>query len=775
MKPERPDRKRIRIQISGTVQGVGFRPFLSREAAGLQIRGWARNTSGGVEAEAEGAPEALDAFLNRIRTSPPPLARVESVSAAVLEPKGEALAPGFHILESRFSQAFTPAAPDTALCADCRQELSDPSDRRFRYPFINCTNCGPRYTIIRALPYDRQRTSMAEFPMCPRCRQEYEDIRSRRYHAQPDCCPDCGPRYWYADSAGTPAEGDPFRLAQQALTEGKILAVKGVGGFHLACRADDESAVSRLRLRKRRPARPLALMCRSLDEARRIADLSDAEARMLESPEAPIVLVSKKDPAAFSHISFSSRLGLMLPYSPAHVLLMDGVFGGPGLLVMTSANDSGCPVITDNGEALALLAGAADGFLLHSRDIVSRCDDSLVMEWKGAPYFFRRSRGYAPRPLAASADADGICAMGAELKGSFALGKEDRIFLSPHIGDLKNLQALEHYRQCLEHYRQLFRVVPSLLVRDLHPDYASSRETVQMGRKENIPVLPVQHHWAHMTSCMTDNRLEGEAFGIVWDGTGLGTDGSIWGAEFLLGGYASFQRLGSIRPISLAGGDMAVKEPGRTALALLLDAGLSPDMAPLPSDMQKPLVRMLASGVVCFPASSMGRLFDGVYALLASFFQASYDGEAAARLEALAPPERRAREETCAWPLSFYLDQQGVRRWDTRPLIRRMMEELHSGLSREEVAFRFMDAVCRMALSQTRALNPGKLPVVLSGGVFQNRFLLEGVSRLLARDGFTVYCHRQVSANDEGICLGQLAIASAYRRNQHVSGNTYEN
>ena len=514
---------RLRLTVEGIVQGVGFRPFLHRLAEQYGIRGWVRNTSQGLEGVLTGSSPSLEKFLAVLEASPPPMARIDRVTAVPED--GDREYSTFSIRDSRISPGSTLVSPDISVCPECAAELYTPSDRRYRYPFINCTNCGPRYTIIRSLPYDRARTVMDGFAMCGECQKEYSEISDRRYHAQPDCCPACGPRAFYVSGAAQrEAEGDPIRAAQALLLAGRILAVKGLGGIHLACNAMDPEAVNRLRTRKHRAEKPLALMCRSLEAVRRICRVTDGEEKLLTSPARPIVLLAKRDRDSMPWLSFSSRLGVMLPYTPLHMLLLDGTYGGPDVLVMTSGNLPGCPVITDNEEALSCLGETADGFLLHDRDIQNRCDDSLVIERGGSPYFLRRSRGYVPLPLDMKRDVDGIFAMGAEQKASFALGRGSQVFLSPHIGDLKNGETFEHYEQALRTYQDLFRLKPTLYVCDRHPDYISTRAAVEAAGAAALPLLQVQHHWAHMASCMADNRLDDPCFGIIWDGTGLGTE-----------------------------------------------------------------------------------------------------------------------------------------------------------------------------------------------------------------------------------------------------------
>ncbi|MBM6717632.1 carbamoyltransferase HypF [Gemmiger formicilis] len=742
---------RLHFLIEGIVQGVGFRPFVHRQAARLGLSGWARNTAAGLELELEGPKAALDDFQSILRTAPPPLAVIEKVQVQPVPPTGER---GFSILPSREGAAATLVSPDLAPCPACLAEMNDPQGRRYRYPFINCTDCGPRFSIIRRLPYDRPATTMAGFAMCPDCEAEYTDITSRRYHAQPNCCPVCGPRAIYLDAEGHPLPGDPIALAQQALAAGQIVAVKGTGGIHLACRADDPNAVARLRRRKHRPEKPLALMARDLEAAGRFCRLSEAEAALLQSPRRPILLLSKRDPAGQGWLSATTRLGVMLPYTPLHILLLDGQAGGPDLAVMTSANRPCCPVLIDNEEALAVLHGVADGFLLHDRPIANRCDDSLAMVWRGAPVFFRHSRGYAPQPLLLDRDATGVLALGAEQKGSFAAGRGRHAFVSQYIGDLKNAETLDHYRTALHSTLDLFGLVPQALVCDLHPDYASTRLAEELARQRGLPLRQVQHHWAHMAACMADNRLTGPVFGLVWDGTGLGEDGTIWGGECLIGDFRSYRRVGSLRPVALPGGDVCAVQIGRTALALATDAGCA-DLAP-DFPRREGVAALLNSGYRCPRSSGMGRLFDGVYALLTGRISAGYDGQAPALLEALAEGAAPAALYTPA----FYEDA-GVRFFDTRPLIRALCTGKAAGTDPAALAAGFQQALCAMALDQCRALNPDKLPVVLSGGVFLNRALLDGVTARLEGAGYRVYTHKRVSPSDEGLALGQLAIGAA--------------
>lgn len=759
---------RLRLTISGIVQGVGFRPFLHRLANRLALGGWVRNTAGGVELELEGGRDALEAFQKALRDSPPPLAVIEEIRCEALEePRGDTT---FSILPSEAGEGATLVSPDLAPCPACLSELADPRDRRYRYPFLNCTDCGPRFSILRDLPYDRSRTSMAAFPMCPDCAAEYGDLTSRRYHAQPDCCSVCGPRAWFCGADGTELPGDAIALAQQALAAGKLVAVKGSGGIHLACDAQNREAVLRLRERKHRPGKPLAVLCRDTETARRFCRVSGEEAALLESPRRPIVLLEKQNPDDFPEWSAAGTIGVFLPYTPLHVLLLDGSAGGPDTLIFTSANRPGEPVLIDNEDAMEALAGIADGYLLHDRPIVNRCDDSVLRLWRGLPVFFRRSRGYAPQPVLLPFDATGVIAFGAEQKASFAAGREQHAFLSQHIGDLKNTAVLDHYRSALETYLRLFRVRPAVLVCDRHPDYFSTREAQETAQRLSLPLLRVQHHWAHLCACLADNRFPGPAFGIVWDGTGLGTDGSIWGGEFLAGGFDGFARIGSLRPVLLPGGDAAIHEIGRIALSLLWDAGLAPENAPLSPAKRTALTAMLEKGIACPAASSVGRLFDGVYSLLTGTPSISYEGEGAVLLEAMLRPDVPGTP----YPLAFY-EEDGVRRFDFRPMLRALVRDRDAGVPLAAIARSFHETLCDLALTQCRALNPDRLPVALSGGVFLNQILLDGITDRLTAAGYSVLTHRRVSPGDEGLCLGQLAIAAWKRRNNHVFGSSIEN
>ena len=737
--------ERAWIHIRGIVQGVGFRPFIHRMVKEFGLTGTIKNTSSGVELELEGERDELKRFVKELPEKAPKLAVIEEIEATYTkELRGFA---DFQILGSK-TEALrdTLISPDICICDDCLRELQNPADRRYRYPFINCTNCGPRFTIIRDVPYDRARTSMSAFPMCPDCEREYHDIENRRYHAQPDCCPVCGPAVSYLDGEGRRVGGDAVELARAALKAGQIVAVKGLGGIHLACRADDPEIVKTLRRRKQRDEKPFALMCRNTACAEKICAVSQAERKILESFRRPIVLLKKKRPG-LAHVSENGCVGVMLPYTPLHVLL----FGDDiDMLVMTSANLSDTPMMTDNAEALQRLRGIADGFLLHNRDIQTRCDDSLCWALDGKEYFARRSRGYVPFPVRTGSKLRPILACGAEQKASFCLSRDSYVFPSQHIGDLKNMETFEAYSEQIAHFENLFDIKPKLLACDLHPDYLSTEYAAERAEKEGIPLVRVQHHHAHMAACMADNFVSEKVIGLVWDGTGLGTDGTSWGAECLIGDFHGFARFGSIRPIPLIGGDLATKETARVAFALLRDAGLDTGGIENAALYET----MLREGLNCPLSSGMGRLFDGVAAILGVKTLCSYEGQGAVLLEAAATADDGV--------FPFTLDGSPLR-FDWREMIRELVSCRDRGEETGRLAARFMNTLIEMAVQQCCAAREasGLNTVALSGGSFQNMYIMERLPGRLEKAGFRGLRHRRVSCNDEGLSLGQLMIAQA--------------
>lgn len=736
----------MRIEVKGIVQGVGFRPFVHRLVEKWGFTGWVRNTSDGAELELCGARGALLHFIEELKHNAPPLALIESVDFSEVKPGNYA---GFEIIASEAHERMeTLVSPDVGICADCRRELLDPHDRRYRYPFINCTNCGPRFTIIKSVPYDRASTSMSAFPMCPDCEREFGDIRDRRYHAQPDCCPKCGPRCFYLDAGGREIPGDAVETARRELKAGKIVCVKGLGGMHLACLPEPD-IVSELRRRKRRDEKPFAVMCRDTACARALCRVTDGEAAALEGFRKPIVLLEKLEPGALAHLSENGSLGVMLPYTPLHVLLLGDDID---CLVMTSANISETPIISGNAEALEALRGIADGFLLHDRDIQTKCDDSLIRIYAGRDYPLRRSRGYVPYPVAVPVKRR-LLACGAEQKASFCLSKPGHSFPSQHMGDLKNLETLTNWEEQIEHFAKLFDIVPEAIACDMHPDYLSTAYAEERAEREGIPLLRVQHHHAHMAACMADNSLEGGCLGLVWDGTGYGSDGAIWGGELLAGGYKGFRRAGSMRPIPLAGGDAAIDEIWRVGAAMLSGAGCGTELFSRETGYET-VLRMLATGTNSPLSSGMGRLFDGVCAILGIRRRASYEGQGAVLLEAAADTR-----ETGEYPFSFY-DAQGVLTLDWRDMIRALVSD---GAGAGVRAARFMNTLISAAAEQLRRVSreTGLGRVVLSGGVFQNMYIMNRLPGRLRRMGLEAYTHSRVSCSDEGLSLGQLMILEA--------------
>ena len=736
----------MRIEVKGIVQGVGFRPFVHRLVEKWGFTGWVRNTSDGAELELCGARGALLHFIEELKHNAPPLALIESVEFSEVKPGNYA---GFEIIASEAHERMeTLVSPDVGICADCRRELLDPHDRRYRYPFINCTNCGPRFTIIKSVPYDRASTSMSAFPMCPDCEREFGDIRDRRYHAQPDCCPKCGPRCFYLDAGGREIPGDAVETARRELKAGKIVCVKGLGGMHLAC-LPEPGIVSELRRRKRRDEKPFAVMCRDTACARALCRVTDGEAAALEGFRKPIVLLEKLEPGALAHLSENGSLGVMLPYTPLHVLLLGDDID---CLVMTSANISETPIISGNAEALEALRGIADGFLLHDRDIQTKCDDSLIRIYAGRDYPLRRSRGYVPYPVTVPVKRR-LLACGAEQKASFCLSKPGHAFPSQHMGDLKNLETLTNWEEQIEHFAKLFDIVPEAIACDMHPDYLSTAYAEERAEREGIPLLRVQHHHAHMAACMADNSLEGGCLGLVWDGTGFGSDGAIWGGELLAGGYEGFRRVGSVRPVPLAGGDAAIDEIWRVGAAMLSGAGCGTELFSRETGYET-VLRMLATGTNSPPSSGMGRLFDGVCAILGIRRRASYEGQGAVLLEAAADAL-----ETGEYPFSFY-DAQGVLTLDWRDMIRALVSD---GAGAGVRAARFMNTLISAAAEQLRRVSKetGLGRVVLSGGVFQNMYIMNRLPERLRRMGLEVYTHSRVSCSDEGLSLGQLMILEA--------------
>jgi [NiFe] hydrogenase maturation protein HypF len=760
------DRARRRLRVDGIVQGVGFRPFVHRLAAGLELGGFVTNTSDGVVIEIEGPPARLDEFARRLRDEAPPLARVVSVAAEELPPADDAT---FVIRPSVDSPGVTTLVPpDVATCADCLREIRDPRDRRFRYPFTNCTNCGPRWTIIRHLPYDRPWTSMAGFTMCPRCRAEYDDPADRRFHAQPNACPECGPRLRLATADGidAPEGDDPLDAVAALLTGGRIVAIKGLGGFHLALRADDQAAVRRLRERKRREGKPLALMVPDLATARRLAEVDEAAARLLSSPQAPIVLLPRRPdaPVADAVAPGHRRLGIMLPYTPLHHLLLDTLRDrGVTVLVMTSGNASDEPICLDDAEAQRRLAGIADGWLLHDRPIVRRADDSVVLPLSSGPLLLRRSRGYAPVPVfvrgAASAGPP-VLATGAELKNTVCLLKEDRAFVSPHVGDLSNLPAYEFFRETIATLEELLECRPAVVACDLHPGYLATRWAREAAADRSVPLVPVQHHHAHLAAVQAEHGVTGPTLGLVLDGTGYGDDGTIWGGELLLGDADGYARLGHLETVPLPGGDAAIRAPWRIAVAYMWQAfdGELPDLPWLAERPAEPVLEMLRKGVNTTPTSSAGRLFDAVAALTGRWGEIRYEAQAAIELTALTDTAAVAAAAPWEWEIA---ERDGRLVMAVAPLVRAAAAHLLAGGDVADLAARFHATVLAMWTEAARlaARQTGVETIVLAGGVMQNEILATLLPARLREAGLDPLLPRELPPNDGAISVGQAVIA----------------
>ena len=751
-------RVRRQLQVCGIVQGVGFRPFVYRLAIRFGLAGWVLNNPAGVTIQVEGSPESIDAFEQALRGEKPPLASIESIESVDLAPLGEQ---SFAIRESASgepSSTFVP--PDVATCADCLRELFDPADRRYRYPFINCTNCGPRYTIIHDLPYDRPLTTMAPFTMCPLCRAEYEDPANRRFHAQPNACWQCGPRLQLFDERGRPLDSaDPIAATAELLRRGLIVAIKGLGGYHLAVDATNEAAVRRLRQRKRREEKPFAIMCPDLEAAQRISLVSRSEQLILESPERPIVLVPKRPhhPIASSVAPRSAFFGVMLPYTPVHHLLLRDQFSA---LVMTSGNLTDEPIVSSETEAFERLGGIADAFLTHNRDIHVRCDDSIVRVILGREVVQRRARGFAPRPLRIPAAPVVVLAVGAELKNAVCVARSQFAFFSQHVGDLKDARTFDVFHRTVHHLCELLEVKPKVIAHDLHPSYLSTQYAREHSKE--MELVGVQHHHAHIAACMAEHCLTGPVIGVAFDGTGYGLDGTVWGGEFLISDLADFRRAAHLRPVPMPGGEQAIREPDRMALAYLVETfGPHLSGAPVPFlDLMgqrrvDALLAIMLRRINCPATSSMGRLFDAVSALTGTCTRATFEGQPAMELEGIATSTAERYEFSLEGPVV-----------DWRHIIRGVCSDVSRGLSARLVSAKFHKTIAAVIAEVCRRLRQqsGLNDVVLSGGVFQNARLVRRSAALLRADAFRVFLPQRVPANDGGIALGQAVVALHRRR-----------
>ncbi len=804
------------IHITGVVQGVGFRPFVYGLATRYALRGWVCNTSAGVDIEVDGPGDTLDRFVAALTAEAPPLARIDSVVVSEIESNG------FTSFEIRHSAShpddFLPISPDITLCADCKRELFDPADRRYLYPFINCTNCGPRFTIIKDIPYDRPFTTMVDFVMCEDCAKEYADPLNRRFHAQPVACPKCGPKVWLVDKETSGQVNDAAMDAvRQLLADGKIVAIKGLGGFHLACDATNDEAVAELRRRKGRIDKPFALMAPSVEVIEQFCEVTSEERALLESKEHPIVLLRKRGdwkhvhrtkpdavavqvspladdtadrrPAPTSsrinpsaqvdgqqdareaRISFAasaisphvapgqSTIGFMLPYTPLHELLFHPSSFILHLLVMTSGNFSEEPLATDNDDALARLAPLADAFLLHDRDIYIRCDDSVVRVFEGKELPIRRSRGYAPYPVKLPFNVPTILAAGAELKNTFCVTREGYAFLSHHIGDLENYETLKSFEDGITHFERLFRIRPEIIAYDLHPNYLATRYALERSERENRKAIGVQHHHAHIAACLAENNWHGDqpVIGVAFDGTGYGTDGAIWGGEFLIADYHGFERAAHLDYMPLPGGDAATRHPYRIALSYLHQAGIpwDDDLAPVKAanSIERAAIRkQIESGLNAFPTSSMGRLFDAVASICNVRQDVNYEGQAAIEFEAWA-------DESEVGSYAFEIASDRVR---LESVIRAVAADVRSGVPIPLISARFHNGLAQLVLELCEKLRceRGLHEVALSGGVWQNVTVLRKTLQRLRAADFAVYTHRLVPPNDGGLALGQAVVAA---------------
>ena len=746
---------RVAVDIAGIVQGVGFRPFIYKLAKEYKLKGIVFNNETGVKIEAEGSRGNINAFINGLK-SPPPIALIESVRVKQLPVAGYS---EFRIEKSQKAGAtLTFISPDVAVCRDCIRELRDPLDRRFEYPFINCTNCGPRFTIIKDIPYDRPRTTMSRFEMCPECRMEYENPLDRRFHAQPIACPRCGPQVSLLNNTAEKVKtSDPVLTAAELLNSGAIIAIKGLGGFHLACDAYNDTAVKKLRKRKYREDKPFALMCRDIPVAAKLCRFDDEIVSLLESPQSPIVILPARENELISAAVAPGHrfLGIMLPYTPLHHLIFAH---GPETLVMTSGNVSDEPIVYKNEDVPDRLGNIADYFLVHNRDIHVRCDDSVVKPFQNKITFFRRARGYVPFPIRLKRKSVEVLACGGELKNTFCLTKGHYAFVSHHIGDLENWETFKAFEEGIEHFKKLFEIYPRVVAYDLHPDYFSTRYALALRK----PKIGIQHHYAHALSCMAENDLTGPLLAVIMDGTGYGTDGSIWGCEFFKVDTIRFERLGHLRCIPLMGGDSTIKEPWKIT-AIYLERTYGPGWIKLKIPFCKQvdyekfelIKKAMELGLNSPMCSSAGRLFDAVAGLLGVRYAINYEGQAAIELEQL------ARFDGKTYPYKIETEDKKFV-INPGPVIEAIIEDIRTGTENSIISGRFHSTMAEIILDMSVRMREltGYNEIILSGGVFQNHFLLELAVQKLEEKQFKVYINHKVPANDGGISLGQAYYAA---------------
>jgi len=756
----KPALRREKIRIHGIVQGVGFRPFVYRLAQECRLSGFVNNSGDGVVIELEGTPDSIDRFHARFRHEAPPLSQIVDLAVEEITPQGQQ---SFSIMSSSHDGARTAfISPDVCICADCLAELFDPANRRYRYPFINCTNCGPRYTIVHGIPYDRANTSMRIFPMCRDCEKEHHDPANRRFHAQPNACPVCGPQVTLHDRSGQQIETpDPLRAAVDLLQQGKILAIRGMGGFHLAVDARNNQAVQELRRRKGRAEKPFALMAYEIAKVEKFCEVSSQERKLLQQQTRPIVLLkARAAPQLAGAIAPRNKyLGFMLPYTPLHYLLLKEDFAA---LVMTSANFSEEPIAIGNNEATARLSPLADYFLLHDRAILQRCDDSVVRWAAEAPRLIRRSRGYVPAPVLLPHPVQRkILACGGELKNTIALARKRAVFLSQHIGDLDNPAALAFFENSIDHLQKILEIQPELIVHDLHPEYLSTKWALQ---QHDLPKIGVQHHHAHLASVMAENGVVEKCLGLILDGTGYGTDGTIWGGEVLLGDARNFERFAWLQPVPMPGGAIAIQQPWRMAISYLFAAYgekfIELDLPLLrrhPNNRLSLIVQMIEKNLNAPLTSSCGRLFDAIAALLDIRQEVNYEAQAAIELEMIADEKH---DDVYREAL---LEKQAQGPIPLSPVIRCIVNNIAKRVRPELIAARFHNTLIELFLQTLRAARDAASinRVALSGGVFQNVLMFTKMYNRLKQEGFTVLTHRQVPTNDGGLALGQVVVANA--------------
>jgi len=754
--------KAIHIHIRGIVQGVGFRPFVYGLADRYKLNGWVLNSSAGVEIEIEGEDHILEAFQDALKNEFPPLAQIDEIKTNAIELQGFER---FFIKHSEPKEGeFIPISPDVSLCNDCLNEMMDPNDRRYRYPFINCTNCGPRFTIIEDIPYDRPKTSMAGFPLCEDCREEYENPLDRRFHAQPVACDECGPHIWYQENGQILGEKETaLQSARKAIKEGKVIAVKGLGGFHIACDASNTEALRKLRERKRRSEKPFALMALDIETIRSYCVIAPVEEELLTSRKRPIVLLEKKTDLNLPEeiAPKQKNLGFMLPYTPLHYLLLEQKENFPNILIMTSGNISEEPIAYQDDDAIKRLTPLVDGFLMHNRPIFMRVDDSVTRVVNKHEYPIRRSRGYVPDPILIPEETLSICAAGGELKNTFCLSRDQYAFISHHIGDVANYETMQSFEKGVTHFQHLFKIEPEAYACDMHPNYFTSQYAYERAKIEEKPLVEIQHHHAHLAACLADNErylTQERVIGAIFDGTGYGTDGTIWGGEFLVGNLTKFNREFYLEPTPQPGGDLATRTPARMTLAHLWQQGIEwdidlPVVQTLKPIERKALQNQLEKGINAPLTSSMGRFFDAVSALISICSTVNYEAQAAIELEAIA-----AENEEGFYPFSIEKDNPAI---GLQPFWKAILSDMKAKLPQRIIAARFHNSLVQLQLNICTTLREKYdiNTVVFSGGVWANQYLLTRSIKLLEANGFEVLTHHRVPCNDGGISLGQLMIA----------------